>query len=172
MIKITNNKTPFGFGLNPLETKINTIHQGTDGKIYILKKINGIKKLIIHDFYKKFQKSEKKLKTLLNKSVIKYEYTSIQDTLKSNPNYFINQIKPNTKMKDIYFPSIQIKAIIEDKFDSLFFLIEHKILCCMSNFYKYSIQSGNTYGDIFNNKKKDFIFYYDVYDGCTEWKDF
>lgn len=24
MIKISNNKTPLGFGLNPLETKINT----------------------------------------------------------------------------------------------------------------------------------------------------
>ena len=109
---------------------------------------------------------------LKKKVASKQQKKYIQDTLKSNPNYFINQIKPNTKMKDIYFPSIQIKAIIEDKFDSLFFLIEHKILCCMSNFYKYSIQSGNTYGDIFNNKKKDFIFYYDVYDGCTEWKDF
>jgi hypothetical protein len=173
MLKLLNNKSPIGFGIYPEDVKINTICRGTNGKIYILKKIDGIKKWIIHDFYKEFIKSEKKLKTLLNKSVIKYEYTSIQDTLLSNPDYFNNQIKQNTKIEDIYFPSIKIKAIIEDKFDFLFFSIEHKMLCCLSDFYKYSIQTGHTRGDIFNNKKKkDFTFYYDVYDGCSLWKDF
>lgn len=72
----------------------------------------------------------------------------------------------------IYFPSIQIKAIIEDKFDSLFFSIEHKILCCKSNFYKYSIQLGHEQGNIFNKQKTIFTFFYDVYIGCSKWKDF
>ena len=168
MLKLSNNPSPKGFGVHARDQKINLIMKGRDGKIWIVKNFNGVKKWVVHDFYKEFQKSEKKLINLLDKSIIKFKYYSVQDTLISNKNYFNNQLEENTKIEDIYFPSIRITAIINDDFDRNFASLEYKMLCCQSGFYKYTVQAGHD--SLIKNKKiTEMNFYYDVSMDCKIW---
>jgi hypothetical protein len=171
MLKLSDNISPKGFGLNAHEQKINLIMKGTDGKIWVVKNFNGINRWVIHDYYKEFKKAELKLIKLLEKSIIKFKYLSIQEILLSNKNYFKNQIIEKIKLEDIYFPSIRIKATIDNEFDKIFASLEYKILCCKSGFYKYTIQSGHD--SLINNKKiTEINFYYDVSIDCKIWKDY
>ena len=171
MMKLKYHKSPKGFGLKAHEQKINLIKQGTDGKIWIVKSFNGIKRWVIHDFYKDFKKAEIKLIKLLKKSIIKFKYISIQEKLRKNKNYFKDQIGQNTKLENIYFPEITIKVDIDDKFDLMIAPIEFDILCCESGFYKYARNSGSE--SSFSGKKVvEKSFFYTVSMDCKIWKDF
>lgn len=171
MIKLTSNKSPKGFGLNAHEQKINLIKQGLDGKIWIVKSFNGIKRWVIHDFYKDFKKAEIKLIKLLKKSIIEFKYISIQYKLRKNKNYFKDQISENTKLENIYFPEITITASINNNFDLIISPIEFDTLCCESGFYKYVRNTGSD-SSIINKKIVEKRFFYKLSDDCKIWKDY
>ena len=171
MLILSDNPSPKGFGLNARDQKINLIKRGTDGKIWIVKNFNGIKRWAIHDYYKEFKKSELKLLKLMEKSIINFQYSSTEHKLLLNQNYFKNQIKDNTKIEDLYFPSITINIKVNSEFDKIFAPFEYKMLCFKSGFYKYTIQAGHD-SLIKNKKLKEVNYYYDVAIDCKIWKDF
>ena len=107
----------------------------------------------------------------MEKSIIKFQYSSTEHKLLLNNNYFKNQIDDNTKIEELYFPSITINIKINSDFDIIFAPFEYKMLCFKSGFYKYTIQSG--YDSLIKNKKlKEVNYYYDVAIDCKIWKDF
>lgn len=150
-------------GLNYFATdeKVGKKKMGKNGKVYIVKKNkSGNKRWIISDFYKQYKKSEKKLKILLDKNIIKYNFCSIEEQLQKNKNWF-KDINNN-----ITFPEISISF----KFNKIGQDFNKKFQRCAyeSGFFKFVINTGSDY----DMKKLIRTFFYIISPDFTIWKDF
>jgi|SaaInlStandDraft_1057018.scaffolds.fasta_scaffold01301_9 hypothetical protein len=151
-------------GLNYFATdeKVGKKRMGKNGKVYIVKKNkSGNKRWIISDFYKQYKKSEKKLKILLYKSPIKYNFCSIEEQLQKNKNWFKDQ------SNNITFPEISISFKF-NKIGQELGQKEFQKCAYESEFFKFVINTGSDY-DIKNSIR---TYFYIISPDFTLWKDF
>ena len=154
-----NEPSPKGFGYCAHSEKIGVMKRGKDGKIWI---VHNTKKWVLSDFYKNFKKSENKLKSLLKKSICTFHYTSFEDTLKKNKDWFSKQ--ENDKY---FFPEINIELDYNE-----LSAIEFRRCACESEFYKYVVNTGSDYNISRNKKIKKINYFFDLDPQFEVWKDF
>lgn len=165
--RITNNSSPEGLGYDSQIERVGRLMIGKDGKLWIVNGSSKKKRWAISEYYKEYKKSENKLKKLMGKSIIKFNYVSYEDVIKRDKNYFEKQYLEN---EDIHIPENNIEICIPPK---IAFLVSHEFnrLCCISGYYKYVINTGTDYY-INNNKLEYGSYFYKLNIEGEEWKNF
>jgi len=158
--------SPKGLGYCAHAEKIGKMMIGKDSKVWIVKQQNnGVKKWIISDFYKNFDKAQKKLRKLLDKSPFKFTfYNGIEN---------MRQYDKDEKINPLFMISFD--------YDELYFLSSIIFNKCAyeTDFFKYVYYDGNDIGPILNKNKvktkKDHVnisYWYYFSNDFTLWKNF
>jgi len=149
---------------------------GKNGKLWIVKQYGKKHRWIVSSFYKKFIKSVKKVRKLIDKSPVNIKINIPEDILTESKfsNWFDTQIETNIQSNKV-IPYFIPEIYVEIEFNNIGELIgdiEWTRIACLSGFYKYVTNSGSDYGPVNSNKIPIRGYFYSISSNGSLWTDF